>query len=66
MNKELTTVVVRAILQAIAGALTARGVAVDNGTVELIAGGLVAVATVVWSVKEKASIRANSQTIVKP
>lgn len=66
MNKELTTVIVRAILQAIAGALTARGIAIDNGTTELIAGGIVAAVTVVWSVKEKNSIRSNSQTIVKP
>lgn len=66
MNKELLTVVIRALLQAVAGALTARGVVVDNGTTELIAGGLVAAATVIWSVKEKNAIRANSQTIVKP
>ena len=66
MNKELTTVVVRAVLQAIAGALAARGVTVENGTLELVAGGVVAVLSVVWSVKEKASIRASTQTIVKP
>ena len=66
MNKGLTTVVIRALLQAVAGALAARDVVVDNGTTELFAGGLVGAATVIWSVKEKNAIRASTQTIVKP
>ena len=66
MNKELTTVIVRALLQAVAGALTARGIAIENGALELVAGGVVAALTVVWSAKEKAKIKSDTVTITKP
>ena len=66
MNKELTTVIVRALLQAVAGALTARGVVVENGALELVSGGLVAALSIVWSVKEKARIKSDTITITKP
>lgn len=68
MNKETLSIIVRALLQAVAGALTARGVAVDNGTVELVAAGVVAAGTVAWShsAKKKIKDKAATQTITKP
>lgn len=54
MNKQTIEVIVRALLQAIAGALTARGVAIENSATEAIIGGIIALGTVVWSIKSKA------------
>lgn len=67
MNKETLTIVVRAALQALAGGLAARGIAIENGSLELITGAVVAVITIVWSHKEKAKIKSgNTATIAKP
>lgn len=54
MNKQTIEVIVRALLQAIAGALTARGVTIENSATEAIIGGIIALGTVVWSIKSKA------------
>ena len=53
MNKQTIEVIIRALLQAVAGALTSRGIAVENSQTEAIIGGLIAVGTVVWSLKAK-------------
>ena len=53
MNKETVSVIVRALLQASAGALAARGVALENSHVEAIIGGVIALVTVVWSLRSK-------------
>jgi phosphate/sulfate permease len=53
MNKQTIEVIVRALLQAIAGALTARGIAIENSATEAIIGGIIALGTVVWSIKSK-------------
>ena len=66
MNKELITVILRAIIQAVAGALAVRGVSIDDGSIEIIVAGIVAALTIVWSVKEKAKIKAETTTITKP
>jgi phosphate/sulfate permease len=54
MNKQTIEVVVRALLQAIAGALTARGITIENSATEAIIGGVIALGTVAWSIKSKA------------
>lgn len=68
MNKETLSIIIRALLQAVAGALTARGVTVDNGTVEVVAGAAVAIGTIIWSQSAKNKIREQgaTQTITKP
>ena len=66
MNKELITVILRAIIQAVAGALAVRGVSIDDGSIEIIVAGIVAALTIVWSVKEKAKIKSETTTITKP
>lgn len=66
MNKEMIPIVVRAALQALAGALTVRGVTVDDGTIEAVSGGIIAVITVIWSYKAKEKIKANTVTLTKP
>ena len=53
MNKQTIEVIVRALLQAIAGALTARGITIENSATEAIIGGVIALGTVVWSIKSK-------------
>lgn len=53
MNKQTIEVIVRALLQAIAGALAARGIAIENSATEAIIGGVIALGTVVWSIKSK-------------
>ena len=47
------TAIVRHLLTIAGGALAARGVAVDDGTIELVSGSLVALAGVAWSLVEK-------------
>jgi len=54
MNKQTIEVVVRALLQAVAGALATRGIAVEGSQTEAIIGGIIALGTVVWSLKSKA------------
>lgn len=54
MNKQTIEVIVRALLQAIAGALAARGIAIENSATEAIIGGVIALGTVAWSIKSKA------------
>lgn len=53
MNKQTIEVIVRALLQAIAGALTARGITIENSATEAIIGGVIALLTVFWSIKSK-------------
>lgn len=53
MNKQTIEVVVRALLQAVAGALATRGVAIEGSHVEAIIGGIIALGTVIWSLKSK-------------
>lgn len=53
MNKQTIEVIVRALLQAIAGALTARGITIENSATEAIIGGVIALGTVAWSIKSK-------------
>ena len=66
MNKELTTVIARATIQVLAGWLLKKGIELDNGSVEIFVGAVVSAASVVWSVKEKAKIKSDTQTITKP
>jgi len=54
MNKQTVEVIIRAVLQAIAGAFAARGIAIENSATEAIIGGIIALGTVVWSIKSKA------------
>ena len=54
MNKQTIEVVVRALLQAVAGALATRGIAIEGSQTEAIIGGIIALGTVVWSIKSKA------------
>lgn len=53
MNKQTIEVIIRAILQAGAGALAARGIAIENSQAEAVIGGVIALATIVWSIKSK-------------
>ena len=53
MSKQTIEVIIRAILQAGAGALAARGIALENSQTEAIIGGVIAIATIVWSLKSK-------------
>lgn len=53
MNKQTIEVIIRAILQAGAGALAARGIAISNSQSEAVIGGIIALATIVWSLKSK-------------
>lgn len=53
MNKQTIEVIIRALLQAVAGALTARGVTIENSATEAIIGGVIALFTVIWSIKSK-------------
>lgn len=53
MNKQTIEVIVRAVLQAVAGALTARGVTIENSVTEAVIGGVIAIGTVIWSIKSK-------------
>jgi hypothetical protein len=53
MNKDTVSVIVRALLQASAGALAARGIAIENSHVEAVIGGILALVTVIWSLKSK-------------
>ena len=53
MNKQTVEVVVRALLQAVAGALATRGVAIEGSQAEAIIGGVIALGTVIWSLKSK-------------
>lgn len=55
MNKQTVEVIVRALLQAVAGALATRGVAIEGSLVEAIIGGVIALGTVIWSLKSKKS-----------
>lgn len=53
MNKQTIEVIIRAILQAGAGALAVRGIAIENSQAEAVIGGVIALATIVWSLKSK-------------
>lgn len=53
MNKQTIEVIIRALLQAGAGALAARGVVIENSLTEAVIGGVIALATIVWSIKSK-------------
>ena len=53
MNKQTVEVIVRALLQAVAGALATRGVAIEGSQTEAIIGGVIALGTVIWSLKSK-------------
>jgi hypothetical protein len=66
MNKELTTVIARATIQVLSGWLLKKGIEVDDGNIELLVGAVVFVASIVWSVKEKAKIKSDTVTIPKP
>ena len=55
MNKQTVEVIVRALLQAVAGALATRGIAIEGSQTEAIIGGVIALGTVVWSLKSKKS-----------
>lgn len=58
MNKQTIEVIIRALLQAGAGALAARGVVIENSLTEAVIGGVIALATIVWSIKSKAAAKA--------
>lgn len=53
MNKQTIEVIIRALLQAGAGALAARGVVIENSLTEAVIGGVIALCTIVWSIKSK-------------
>ena len=53
MNKQTIEVIIRALLQAGAGALAARGVVIENSLTEAVIGGILAVITIIWSLKSK-------------
>ncbi|MFY7695047.1 MAG: hypothetical protein ACOVQK_01775 [Cyanobium sp.] len=55
MNKQTIEVIVRALLQAGAGALAARGIALENSQTEAVIGGVLALITIIWSLKSKAA-----------
>lgn len=55
MNKQTIEVIVRALLQAGAGALAARGVIIENSATEAVIGGILAVISIIWSLKSKAA-----------
>lgn len=55
MNKQTIEVIVRALLQAGAGALAARGIALENSQTEAVIGGVIAIITIIWSLKSKAA-----------
>ena len=55
MNKQTIEVIIRALLQAGAGALAARGVVIENSLTEAVIGGVLAVITIIWSLKSKAA-----------
>lgn len=58
MNKQTIEVIVRALLQAGAGALAARGIALENSQTEAVIGGVIAIITIIWSLKSKAAAKA--------
>lgn len=58
MNKQTIEVIVRALLQAGAGALAARGIALENSQTEAVIGGVLAIITIIWSLKSKAAPKA--------
>jgi len=58
MNKQTIEVIVRALLQASAGALATRGIAIENSQTEAVIGGVLAIITIVWSLKSKAAAKA--------
>lgn len=53
MGREFTLALARHILTGVGSVLVARGV-VDSGTVEAIAGGVLAIIGLAWSYKDKA------------
>jgi len=55
MNKQNIEVIIRALLQAGAGALAARGIALENSQTEAVIGGVLAIITIIWSLKSKAA-----------
>lgn len=55
MNKQTIEVIIRALLQAGAGALAARGIALENSQTEAVIGGVLAIVTIIWSLKSKAA-----------
>lgn len=55
MNKQTIEVIIRALLQAGAGALAARGIALENSQTEAVIGGVLAIITIIWSLKSKAA-----------
>ena len=55
MNKQTIEVIVRALLQAGAGALATRGIALENSQTEAVIGGVLAIITIIWSLKSKAA-----------
>jgi len=60
MSKQTIEVIIRALLQAGAGALAARGIALENSQTEAIIGGVIAVATIIWSIKSKKAASAST------
>ena len=61
MNKQTIEVIVRALLQAGAGALAARGIALENSQTEAVIGGVLAIVTIIWSLKSKAAAAAKAE-----
>lgn len=57
MNKQTIEVIIRALLQATAGALAARGVAIENSATEAVIGGVLAIISIIWSLKSKAAAK---------
>lgn len=57
MNKDIIPVITRAALQGIAGFLAANGISVSDGSTEQIAAGILAVVSIIWSVREKAKLK---------
>ena len=57
MNWDNLQVIVRAVLQGVAGILVSKGV-VDASGAEGLVGGLISIASVVWSLFHKSQIKA--------
>jgi hypothetical protein len=55
VNKQTIEVIVRALLQASAGALATRGIVIENSSAEAVIGGVLAIISIVWSLKSKAA-----------
>lgn len=61
MNK-LIEVVVRAVIQALAGAVMSNGVQISDSNIDQIAGAMALIVTVIWSIWSKNKAKAHEKT----